>query len=75
VCVARHLLFTEGTSQCNASVNVDKTFGTFLELAIISEIGKEADDSERRLAVIRGSFGDGLDETKERRTDWCNLFV
>ena len=30
--------------------------GGFLELATNAEIGKEADDSERRRGVIRGSF-------------------
>jgi hypothetical protein len=30
--------------------------GVFLELAINAEIGKEADDSERRRGVIRGPF-------------------
>jgi hypothetical protein len=30
--------------------------GFFLELATNAEIGKEADDSERRRGVIRGSF-------------------
>jgi len=68
VCVARHLRFTEGTFPCNASLYVNKTFGCFLEFAIIAEIGKETDDSERRCGVIRGSFPafSVMDWTKQR---------
>jgi hypothetical protein len=44
--------------------------GVFLELAINAEIGKEADDSERRRGVIRGSFPAFLvmDWIKQRNT-------
>lgn len=54
MCVARHLLFSEGTFHSNASVDINKRYGSFLELAVNAEIGKEADGSERRGGVIRG---------------------
>ena len=75
VCVARHLR----CSECIASVGINKTYGSCLELAVNVEIGKEADDSERRRGVIRGSFaaffGEGLDKTTEHTIDWYSLFV
>jgi hypothetical protein len=35
-------------------VDINKRYGSFLELAVNAEIGKEADGSERRGGVIRG---------------------